>query len=103
MTNDYMVVLEFSGDDLENYDCVVALETRLEAELESGEIDGHDEGRGIVNVFINTKNPKECFKEAMKIMKDVKKEPDAAGCRKLDEEEYVRLWPEDDPTRFELK
>src|SRR4051812_36279010 len=82
MTNDYMIVLEFGSDDLENYDCVVALETRLEAELESGEIDGHDEGGGVVNVFISTTNPKECFKEAMKIIKDVKTEPDAAGYRR---------------------
>lgn len=103
MTNKYMIVLEFSGDDLANYDRVVAIETRLEAELESGQVDGHDEGGGVMNIFINTRNPKECFKETMSILKGMKEGPDAAGCRELEEEEYERLWPEDDQTRFELK
>lgn len=100
MTEKYMVVLEFSGDDLNNYDRVVSIETRLEAELAGGEVDGHDEGGGVVNLFISTTNPNECFKEAMKIMKE---EPDAAGYRKIEEEEYERLWPDNDPTPFELK
>lgn len=103
MTNDYRLVLEFAGDDLENYDHVVALETKLEAELEAGEVDGHDVGGGVVNVFIDTKDPKQCFKEAMKIMKEMRQEPNAAGYRKLEEEEYERLWPEGKSTPFELK
>ena len=103
MTEKYMVVLEFSGDDLKNYDRVISIETRLEAELEGGEVDGHDEGGGVVNLFISTTNPNECFKEAMKIMKAGKEEPDAAGYRKLEEEEYERLWPDNDTTAFELK
>jgi len=44
MTNNYRVVLEFTGDDLGNYDRVIALETNLEAELQSGEVDGHNVG-----------------------------------------------------------
>lgn len=102
MTNDYRLVLEFAGDDMENYDRVITLETKLEAELVTGEVDGHDVGGGVVNIFIDTGNPIECFKEAMQIMNDMKQTPDAAGYRKLKEEDYERLWPEIS-TPFELK
>lgn len=56
MKNNYRLVLEFAGDDLETYDRVVALEEKLGAEFEA-EIDGHDVGEGVVNVFINTREP----------------------------------------------
>ena len=36
-------------------------------------------------------------------MKGMKEELNAAGFRKLGEDEYERLWPEDDSTPFELK
>jgi len=106
MTNEsreYQVVLEFRGDELEDYDRVVALETRLEAELVSGEVDGHDAGGGIVTIFLYTREPARCFEEVMGIMADGDPKPDAAGYRDIEEEEYVRLLPEDDPTPFELK
>ncbi|HAD03138.1 MAG: hypothetical protein A2005_01040 [Desulfuromonadales bacterium GWC2_61_20] len=103
MTNNYRVVLEFTGDDLGDYDRVVALETKLEAELQSGEVDGHDVGEGVVNVFIDTRDPQEYFREAMKIMNDMEQTPSAAGYRKLDEEEYERLWPVGDSTPFKVK
>ena len=103
MPNKYRLVLEFAGDDLETYDRVVSFEERLRAELETDEIDGHDVGEGVVNVFIDTRDPRRCFKKAMNLLKDLKEVPTAAGCRKLEEEEYERLWPKDDLTRFELK
>jgi hypothetical protein len=102
ITNNYRLVLEFAGDDLETYERVVVLEEKLEAELDA-EIDGHDVGEGVVNVFINTSDPAQCFRNAMDTMKDMKVELNAAGFRKLAEDEYERLWPEDDPTPFELK
>lgn len=103
MTNKYRLVLEFAGDDLETYDRVVALEEKLIDELETDEIDGHDVGVGVVNVFIDTRNPRECFKKAMDIMKSMKEELNAGGFRELDGDDYVRLWPEDDSKPFELK
>ncbi len=99
----YQLVLEFHGVDPESFERVVALETQLEAALESGEVDGNDVGQGIVNIFIITKDPKTCFQEAMHIIGRSGASPDAAGYRDLDEEDYVRLWPANDPTPFELK
>ena len=101
--SEYQLVLEFHGDDPENFERVVGLETQLEEALESGQVDGNDVGQGIVNIFIITKDPKTCFEEAMRIIADRGPSPHAAGYRDLDEEDYVRLWPANDRTPFELK
>src|SRR6266852_4957764 len=88
---EYQVVMEFHGDDPENFDRVLALAVKLEEELESGEVDGNDVGQGIVNIFIITKEPKRCFVEAMRIIAGADPAPRAAAFRDLEEEEYVRL------------
>ncbi len=103
MINKYRLVLEFAGDDLETYDRVVAFEERLIAELETDEIDGHDAGEGVVNVYIDTRDPRECFKTAMDMMEGMKEELSAAGFRELDGDKYERLWPEDNSAPFRLK
>lgn len=103
MPREFQVVLEFHGDDPANFDRVIALETKLEEELTSGDVDGHDVGGGIVNIFIDTKEPEKCFEEAMRIIRDSEPKPEAAGFRDFAEEDYVRLWPEGDLTPFELK
>jgi len=100
---EYQVVIEFHGDDPENFHRVLALEAKLEQELKTGEVDGNDVGQGIVNIFIVTKAPKACFEEAMRIIAEAQPVPRAAGYRDLEEEDYVRLWPEGDETPFELK
>ena len=99
----YWVVLEFHGDDPENFERVIALQTKLEEELESGQVDGNDVGQGIVNIFIIAEEPKRCFEEAMRIIAGAEPAPRAAGYRNLEEEDYVRLWPVGDATPFELK
>ncbi len=103
MTNKYQLVLEFADDNLDTYDRVVALEEKLVAELVTDEIDGHDVGEGVVNIFIHTSDPRGCFKKALGIMKEMKEEPYAAGFRELDENDYRRLWPGDDSMSFELR
>jgi hypothetical protein len=103
MKPEYQIVLEFHGDDPEDLERVIALESKLEEELGCGEVDGNDVGQGIVNVFIITTEPKRCFEEAMSIIDGDEPSPRAAAYRNLDEEDYVRLWPKDDATAFELK
>ncbi len=100
---EYQVVLEFYGDDPDGFERVIALESKLEEKLESGEVDGNDVGQGVVNIFIITTEPERCFEEAMRIIAGDEPSPRAAGYRGLDEEDYVRLWPREDATPFELK
>jgi hypothetical protein len=101
--HEYQVVFEFPGDDLDDFDRVIALEAMLEEELVSGEIDGHDAGEGVVNIFIFTREPRRCFEEVMQIMTGSKPRPSAAGYRDVEAESYVRLLPENDSSPFELK
>lgn len=82
---------------------MIALSTMLEEELESGEVDGRDVSGGTVNIFIDTVEPRQCFKEAMRIISGLEPKPHAAGYRDYEEEDYVRLWPENDTTPLELK
>ena len=100
---EYQVVLESHGDDPDNFERVIALESKLDEELERGEVDGNDVGQGVVNIFIITEEPKRCFEEAMRIIAGCEPSPRAAGYRNLDGEDYVRLWPKGDATPFELK
>ena len=85
------------------FERVIALETKLEEELETGEVDGNEVGQGAVNIFIITKEPKRCFEEAMRIVAGADPAPRAAAFRDLEEEDYVRLWPQGDSAPSELK
>ena len=49
----------------------------------SREVDERDVGGGIVNIFIDTKEPKRCFEEAMQIINDMESKPAAAGVATL--------------------
>ncbi len=100
---EFQVVLEFRGDHPDNFERVLALESKLDEELERGEVDGNDVGKGVINICIITEEPKRCFEEAMRIIAGFEPSPRAAGYRDLEEEDYVRLWPEGETTSFELK
>ena len=65
----YQVVLEFHGDHSDNLERVIALESKLDEELDCGEVDGNDVGQGVINIFIITAEPNRCFEEAMRIVK----------------------------------
>jgi hypothetical protein len=57
----------------------------------------------VVNVFIDTSDPRECFKKVMETMKGMKEQLNAGGFREMCGDDYERLWPEDDFSPFELK
>src|SRR5712671_128577 len=93
-TREYQLVLEFQGDSPGNFERVIAIEEKLEELLQNGEVDGNDVGQGIVNIFIITKHPERCFEEAMRYIKDSEPKPSAAGFRDINEDDYVRVWPQ---------
>ena len=99
----YQLVVEFVEESSKSFKEVTDLEMFLDAELKSGEVDGNDVGQGIINIFIITKDPPKCFAETMSHIKSKSLKLSAAGYRPVDGEEYVRLWPSDDKTPFELK
>jgi hypothetical protein len=100
---EYQLVIEFSGDSPEQFDKVVALEEEMTENLISGEVDGNDVGGGVVNIFIITKSPNQCFSEALTYIEKHMMRPTAAGVRDLKKEDYIRLWPKDERAPFILK
>ena len=99
----WQLVLEFSGDSSEQFEKVVVLQEEMDGSLTSGEVDGNDVGCGVVNIFIITKSPNQCFSEALTFVEKHGLRPTAAGVRELQKEDYIRLWPKGVTTPFTLK
>jgi hypothetical protein len=102
-TEDYQVVFEFAGDSPREFDRFLAFEARLEENLSSGVVDGHDVGGGVVNLFVFTSTPGECVEEVFGSIAPAKLPISAAAYRKRSEEKYVRVWPENDHSPFVLR
>jgi hypothetical protein len=100
---DCQLVIEFAGDSPEQFEKVVALQEEMDGSLMSGTVDGNDVGGGVVNVFIITKSPNQCFAEALTYVGKHGLRPSAAGMRDLQKEEYIRLLPKGDKTPFTLR
>ena len=100
---EYQLVIEFADENSKSFEEITSLEMLLDAELKAGEVDGNDVGQGTINIFIITKDPAKCFAETMTHIKSKSLKPSAAGYRPVDGEDYIRLWPSDDKTPFELK
>ena len=100
---EWQVVLEFAGDSPEQFEKVIALQEEMEESLVSGEVDGNDVGGGVVNIFIFTRSPNQCFSEALTFVEKHGLRPSAAGMRDPEKEDYIRLWPKDDKAPFTLK
>jgi hypothetical protein len=100
---EYQVVFEFAGDSPPEFERAIALERRLEEKLRTGVVDGNDVGGGVVNLFVHTTRPDECFEEIMGSIAPTKLPLSAAAYRKRSEENYVRLWPENDSSPFVLR
>jgi len=93
----YQLVLQFEAKALKDYECLVAFETQLIAELGSlANVDGHDFGQEEFNIFILTDAPKDVFEKAHQFL-STRNVPnymraayrEAAG----EDEDYVILWP----------
>jgi hypothetical protein len=92
----YLLVLQFPGRSLEDFDELVSLEAALEKALgAAGSVDGHDFGSGEGNLFIQTSDPAAAFRAAKgalpaSLLGDLK-----AAYREKEGESYTPLWPPD--------
>jgi hypothetical protein len=102
MDHAFQLVLEFEGKTLHDLDRISDFEDILKNALPADLVDGLNAGQGIVNIFIHTDRPEQCFEEAMHALDGAEPGPSAAGYRAKTEENYVRLWPKGDPTPFRL-
>ncbi len=103
MPRSHQLVLEFKAASVADFDRIVGYEDVLRDALGSDDVDGHDAGQGVMNIFILTDDPLRCFAEAMRILDGAEHGPVAAGYRPRAKHGYTRLWPADDHTPFTLR
>lgn len=104
----YQLVLQFQGDDEDTLDKVTALEDQLIDLLEGStlaEIDGHEEGDGVIYVNIETKNPAKVWEKIEPMVEAAASEGlevNAVAYRERESEDYTVLWPADYEGEFEV-
>jgi hypothetical protein len=89
------LVLQYSGTTMSDFDHLVELEDVLEEELGPwAEVDGHDFGRGEMNIFLLTEHPVRTFELAMSLLERIGSLSGLrAGYREVEGEGYTALWP----------
>jgi hypothetical protein len=92
----YLLVLQFPGRTLEDFDWLVELEDSITQKLDGLiEYDGHDFGSGTGNIFVGANEPERAWK-AIKDLLDVNLLADLhAAFRDKEASEYTILWPPD--------
>lgn len=104
----YQLVLQFQGDDEDTLEKVTQLEDELIDALEGStlaEVDGHEEGDGVIYVNIETKNPSKVWEKIEPMIEAAASEGlevNAVAYRERDSEDYTVLWPADYEGEFEV-
>ena len=101
---DYLLVLQFRGDSLADFEAMVALEEDLTEQLgDSADVDGHDVGSGETNIFIFTSDPAGTFDRAKPVLARTQRlQAVTAAYRRVDGEHFVVIWPEGSTKEFRV-
>jgi hypothetical protein len=103
------LVLQFQGDDEDTIDKVIELEDRLIDALEgmiSVDVDGHEPGEGMVNLFLVAKNPAKVWEKIEPLIEEAASEDleiNVVAFRPIDGEDFTVLWPSDYEGEFEIE
>ena len=90
----YLLVLQFPGNSITEFDELVEMEEELENKLGSTcEVDGHDFGSNEGNIFISTSDPQRAFKSVKEILGISALGKMKAAFRLKEGEEYTVVWP----------
>lgn len=104
----HQLVLQFQGDDAATIDKVIALEDQLIDALDgmaATEVDGHEPGDGVINLFVIAKNPAKVWEKIEPLVEDAASEDleiNAVAYRPIDGEDFTVLWPTDYEGEFEI-
>ena len=99
---DYQLVLQLRGDDSLDFDALVSLEEEIQQIVEPiAEVDGHDVGRGEMNIFILTGDPVATFERAKPLLSAASLlDKVSAAYRELLSDDFTLLWPTSSTVAF---
>jgi hypothetical protein len=91
----YQLVLQWTASSETDFDELIRMEVLLETALHTyATVDGHDFGSGEMNIFIETKDPKQAFADAQTVLGDAPRWSQVrAGYRAFTENSYTVIWP----------
>lgn len=100
----YQLVLQFTASSIDDFDRVMAFETKLAEHLgATSMVDGHDFGSGEWNVFVHTDDPAATFERAHQVAKSQGLLGDLrAAYREVGAQKFEVVWPAD-LTLFSVK
>ena len=91
----YLLVLQFPGEQIEDFDELLALELDLGLSLRGEHVvDGHDFGSGEMNIFIHTDNPEEALRCAKVPLNKLTTKHYIAAFRDIEGKDYTVLFPD---------
>lgn len=101
---DYQLVFQFAGNSLADFEMLIRLEDELQACISTNaEVDGHDMGRGEINIFILTSSPTATFEQSKPLLSNMALlDKIAVAFRELDADNYTAIWPEDSAKAFNI-
>ena len=100
----FQLVLQFAPWDDRAFDDLIRLEDLVASVLESGEVDGHDLGSGEANIFVITDKPDSALQASLPVISEAGLlDQLSAAYRALHGDEYTRVWPAGDTSRFAVK
>ena len=90
----FQLVLQFHEENEQSFERLISLEESLEQIFkDEHDIDGHDFGSGEMNLFVHTNDPKAAFAVAKNAVLMSGLSRLEVGYRRLDGENYIRIWP----------
>jgi hypothetical protein len=100
----YLLIIQFRGDSLADYDAMIALENELRKELGgSADVDGHDVGSDETNIFIFTSDPAATFRQVSPVLERTQRlQAATVAYREAGGERYTVIWPEGSQTEFSV-
>jgi hypothetical protein len=91
---EHLLVLQFPGSSIGDFDRLVALEEVLAQGLgPAAEVDGHDIGSGEGNIFVFSDDAPAVFRDVLRVLDDRARTDLRAAYREAEGEPYTILWP----------
>jgi hypothetical protein len=99
----YQLVLQFAANSVTDFDALVAIEHQLIDALGADAVDGHDMGSGEANIFLPTSDPRRTFHQIAATLESTGHMATVtAAYRRIDEDQYHVLWPENSSRPFRV-